>query len=144
MFALRWVGRPARRPRGMTLVETVVVLGFIGIMGAIALPSLVTWRRDLLLDQAVQKVRFELHLAQIESVKRNQPLSFYRLGANTYRIGTGPKRKLPIPVEFAAGPDSVGFAPFGPPPTGAAEFTLRHRDRTRVVEVSLAGHVGVR
>jgi type II secretory pathway pseudopilin PulG len=142
MLTLRSLTQPASR--GTTLVELVIVVGVMGLLSAIAVPSLITWRRDLLLEHAVQKLRSELHLAQIESVKRNQPVTFYRLGGNTYRTGTMPKRQLPTPVAFASGPDSVRFAPFGPPTTGGTLFTLQLGGRTRVVEVSVAGHVSAR
>jgi Tfp pilus assembly protein FimT len=144
MLTLRSLTRPARWSRGTTLVELVIVVGVMGLLSAIAVPSLITWRRDLLLEHAVQKLRSELHLAQIESVKRNQPVTFYRLGGNTYRTGTLPKRQLPTPVAFASAPDSVRFAPFGPPTTGGTLFTLQLGGRTRVVEVSVAGHVSAR
>lgn len=144
MFTRQFVLSAVRRRHGMTMIETMLVLGVVGIVGAIAVPSFVTWRREMLLTQAAQQVRFELNLAQTESIKLNKHVSFYRIGDDAYRIGAHPKRLLPLPVSFVSGPDSVRFAPFGPPTTGAAQFRLELDGRARVVEVSLGGHVSAR
>lgn len=68
---------------GFTLVEICVVIAIIGIISAIAIPSLLTWREDAKLRDAAFNLRSDLELAKYRAIRENTsvPLNFT---ANNY------------------------------------------------------------
>ena len=131
---------PARRT-GMTLVEIMVAVSVLAVGTSIAIPRITAIRDQLSLDAAAQEVVHQLNLTRSEAIKRNQATSFYRRSASVFQVGTLPARALPGSVTFAAGaPDSVRYASFGPPATGAVTIPLQVGTRVRLVRVNAAGY----
>lgn len=126
---------------GFTLIELMVTCAIIGIATSIALPKIGAVRDQLTLDAAAQELMHQLELARSEAIKRNQPLSLHRLSGTTYQVGTLAPRALPGRATFVSGTtDSVRFASFGPPTTGAASFQLQIGSRVKTVRVNAAGY----
>jgi len=125
----------------LTLMEVLLVLSIIGIVMAIALPRIVAIRNALTLDAAAQEVVAQLNLSRSEAIRRNVAVSFVKISASQFRVGTLTQRDLPGGVTFGTStPDSVRFASFGPPSTGAATLALQIGSRTRNVRVNAAGY----
>lgn len=125
----------------MTLVELMVAVSVLAIGTSVAIPRITAIRDKLSLEAAAQELVHQLNLARSEAIRRNQPTSFYKRSEKTFQIGTLTARALPGHVTFAAGaPDSVRYASFGPPVTGAATITLQVGTSTRTVRVNAAGY----
>jgi prepilin-type N-terminal cleavage/methylation domain-containing protein len=131
--------------RGFTLVETVMVIVLAGMLMAIALPRLGDSRRRYQLDTAAYQLAGDLRRAQIEAIRRNQPVTLERINDSTYNIDFIGDRVLQDNVRFNTGlsADSVRLAAFGPPTTGARTFTIQRAGAQRTVTVSAAGLVTV-
>ena len=131
----------AARRAGMTLVEIMVAVSVLAVGTSIAIPRITAIRDQLSLESAAQELVHQLNLARSEAIKRNQPTSFYKRSANTFQVGTLTTRALPAQVSFATGaPDSVRYASFGPPVTGAVTIPLQVGTRTKTVRVNAAGY----
>jgi prepilin-type N-terminal cleavage/methylation domain-containing protein len=132
---------PSARRAGMTLVELMVAVSVLAVGTSIAIPRITSIRDQLTLEAAAQELVHQLNLTRSEAIKRNQPTSFYRRSASTFQVGTLTARALPGHVTFASGaPDSVRYASFGPPVTGAVTIPLQVGARTRVVRINAAGY----
>src|SRR5689334_2001292 len=114
------------RRRGMTLPELVVATAVVGLMTAIAIPSVRRTTRRYSLEEATQKFSADLVEAQTRAIKLNRPVTVKRVGLTGYSIDNGSTESLPTSVTFVSNaPDSVRFVSFGPPTTGAISFTLQ-------------------
>jgi prepilin-type N-terminal cleavage/methylation domain-containing protein len=132
--------RPASRA-GMTLIEIMVAVSLIAMMSSLAIPKITAVRDQLSLEAAAQELVHQLHLARSEAIKRNQPTSFYKINDSTFNVGTLSHHTLPGDVVFAStAPDSVRYASFGPPVTGAATIPIQIGSRTKTVRVNAAGY----
>ena len=58
--------------RGFSLTEVLVAIGIMAIMGAVALPSFVDWRKTLYYKQAAGDVVNALKYARSRAISRNQ------------------------------------------------------------------------
>ena len=131
---------PARRA-GMTLVEIMVAVSVLAVGTSIAIPRITAIRDQLSLEAAAQELVHQLNLARSEAIKRNQPTSFYKRTAKNFQVGALTVRALPGQVTFASGaPDSVRYASFGPPVTGAVTIPLQVGTRIKTVRVNAAGY----
>lgn len=131
----------AARRAGMTLVEIMVAVSVIAVGTGIAVPRITAIRDQLTLEAAAQEIVHQLNLTRSEAIKRNQAISFYKRSASTFQVGTLNTRALPARVQFAGTtPDSVRYASFGPPVTGAAVITLQIGTQTETVRVNAAGY----
>lgn len=129
------------RRAGMTLVEIMVAVSVLAVGTSIAIPRITAIRDQLSLEAAAGELVHQLNLARSEAIKRNQPTSFYRRTPKTFQVGTLTVRALPGHVTFASGaPDSVRYASFGPPATGAVVIPLQVGTRIKVVRVNAAGY----
>ena len=132
--------RSARRA-GMTLVEIMVAVSVLAVGTSLAIPRITAIRDQLSLEAAAQELVHQLNLARSEAIKRNRATSFYKRTPKTFQVGTLTERALPGHVTFAAGaPDSVRYASFGPPVTGAVTIALQVGTRTKTVRVNAAGY----
>jgi prepilin-type N-terminal cleavage/methylation domain-containing protein len=131
--------------RGFTLVETLMVIVLVGMLMAIALPRFRTQRNRYWLDNAAYQLAGDLRRAQIEAIRRNQPVTLERINDSTYNVDFIGDRVLRDKVRFDPGlsADSVRLATFGPPTTGARSFVVQLSGTQKTVTVSAAGLVTV-
>ena len=131
--------RPASRA-GMTLIEIMVAVSLIAMMTSFAIPKITGIRDQLTVEAAAQELVHQLNLARSEAIKRNTGIAFHKINDSTFNVGTLSHRTLPGNVVFGStAPDSVRYAAFGPPVTGAATIPLRIGSTTRTVRVNAAG-----
>lgn len=135
----------SRSARGFTLVEAVMVMVLAGMLMAIGLPRFREQRSRYQLDTAAYQLAGDLRRAQIEAIRRNQPVTLERINDSTYNVDFIGDRLLTDNVRFATAlsADSVRLAAFGPPTTGAQSFVVQIGGAQKTVTVSAAGLVTV-
>ncbi len=131
--------------RGFTLVETMMVIVLAGMLLGIALPRFREQRRRYQLDTAAHQLAGDLRRAQVEAIRRNQPVTVERINDSTYNIDFVGDRLFEGSVKFstALSADSVRLAAFGPPTTGARSFVVQRDGAQKTVTVSAAGLITV-
>ena len=131
--------------RGFTLVEAMMVIVLAGMLLGIALPRFREQRRRYQLDTAVHQLAGDLRRAQVEAIRRNQPVTLERINDSTYNVDFIGDRRIEDGVRFDAGlsADSVRLAAFGPPTTGARTFVVQRDGAQKSVTVSAAGLITV-
>jgi prepilin-type N-terminal cleavage/methylation domain-containing protein len=131
------------RRRGMTLPELAITMALVGLLMAIAMPSIRRATRRYSLEEATQKFSADLVEAQTRAIRLNRGVTVRRVGLTGYSVDGGGTETLPTSVSFASGaPDSVRFVSFGPPSTGAVSFTLQWDAANQsTVSVNAAGRV---
>ena len=127
--------------RGFTMVETMMVIVVVGLMVGIALPRFREQRRRYQLDTAAHQLAGDLRRAQVEAIRRNQPVTLERINDSTYNVDFIGDRLFEGSVKFATAlsADSVRLAAFGPPTTGARTFVVQRDGAQKSVTVSAAG-----
>jgi hypothetical protein len=99
----------------------------------------------LTLEQNAQQLARDLRRAQVEAERRNRTVEVIRTGEASYTVEFLGARGFEAGITFdATSPDTVRFAPFGPPSTGAAAYRLRLDGDFRRVALSAAGVAEVR
>jgi len=76
------------RQRGVTLIETIVVLVITGVLLAAALPELSAWMRGLKVRNAAESIKNGLDLARMEALKRNSMVGFWLVADTTSKVPT--------------------------------------------------------
>lgn len=135
-------GRRSPSRRGFTLLELLMALTILGIAIAFAGPRIATLTSKARAQSAAQQLVGDLGRARIEAIKRNTAVAFTRTDSATYSITYVGSRSLDG-ATFTSGPDSILFAPFGPPLLGGGTFVVDVNGYTRSVTVSAAGHASV-
>ena len=129
-------------PWGFSLLEILIAVTILGILAALVGPKVADYAQRTKLDGAAQQLLGDLERARTEAIKRNSAVTLEMTSATTYTISSVGSRSLDG-ATVTSGSDSVRFAPFGPPTTGAATFVLTAGGRTRTISVNDAGHVSV-
>jgi type II secretory pathway pseudopilin PulG len=127
------------------LVETVMVIVLAGLLVGIALPRFREQRRRYQLDTAAHQLAGDLRRAQVEAIRRNQPVTLERINDSTYNVDFIGDRLFDGSVKFstALSADSVRLAAFGPPTTGARSFVMQRDGAQKTVTVSAAGLITI-
>lgn len=75
--------------KGFSLVELLLVIGVIGILSAIAVPSYLHWLPGIRLKSAARDMYSNLQLARIQALKENSTVSVrFDTGNDTYYYDT--------------------------------------------------------
>jgi prepilin-type N-terminal cleavage/methylation domain-containing protein len=113
-------GWPQTSERGFTLVDMVAVVALIGVISAIALPSMLSARDRIRLGQAAREVERELQSAKSRAVAKSRPMRvrFNCPGDGEYRavelIGTS---AAPVAADAATDRCSSTLYPYPPTDT---------------------------
>jgi prepilin-type N-terminal cleavage/methylation domain-containing protein len=123
MLPLRWTSA-----RGFTLIDTIAVVAIIGIVSAIAVPTMISAVDSTRLAQSAREVERELQIAKSRAVGKGRPIRirFNCPDAGMYRItelvGTV---SAPAPEDTAVDRCSDAVYPF---PPDANPLTLPNLD----------------
>jgi len=141
--------------RGVTLIETALVIGIIGLLAALSTPGLLRNMSHYRLNTASRCLVSDLRLARHMALKENRPVRLNFIDQRRYRLekfvnnnwtAAGNEvnftsdhgrrgiifSQIPAPVEF----DYLGKAN----PPGAIQL-LSEKGESRTVEVSASGRI---
>lgn len=76
------------RQRGISLIETVVVLAITGVLLAAVMPEVSSWMRSLKVRNATESIKNGLDLARMEALKRNSPVGFWLVADSSSKVPT--------------------------------------------------------
>ncbi|WP_297854643.1 type II secretion system protein [Meiothermus sp.] len=144
------MNRPS--PKGLSLVEFLIVLAVLGILLGVGFVSLRSYQQSLAIREAATQVATEL--LNIRQQARRQSVNFsFQAGANsnTYKVGRTsdlaslPSKSLPPGVIFQSVPTGgvVRFdAPYGIVNSGANSSYVLRGPGSRVLSVNVVGRTG--
>jgi type IV fimbrial biogenesis protein FimT len=97
-----------KNQRGFSLTELMVAVAVIGIMGLIAVPTLVTALPTYRLKSSAKDLCSNMRKARSLAVKQNRSVSIeFRTGSNTYIINNTEQVALPNEISFGYGTATV-------------------------------------
>ncbi len=130
--------------RGFTLVEIATAIALVGILAAVATPSIERIGRSLRIEGSAQALVGDLNRARSEAIKRNAGVAVTLAGGSRYRIGGVGLRHLDAEVAFDdASPDTIRFNGFGSIMQGREVYTIRLGELERRVVLDAAGQARV-
>ncbi|MBE0585985.1 MAG: GspH/FimT family pseudopilin [Desulfofustis sp.] len=146
-----------RQNSGFSLIEVVVTIAIIGILTAIALPPILTWRQTSQFVGAIQNLTADLQRAKLVAVKENTEVQvellpgsytvFVDLDANdTLDAGenTLAVQQLPLNVTITSAITEFDFVGTGTVPDIASEVEIRvdgAAGRQGFVRVNMLGRI---
>jgi type IV fimbrial biogenesis protein FimT len=138
--------------RGFTLPELLVVVGIIGVLGAVAAPSISTLVANQRARSAGSELMQSLLRARSEAVKRNMEVTLRPETGSSWQSGwripnpsdTGHPIEVhgPVPGATFTGPASVVYGPSGRVRGSTApsfDIAVAHASKHRCVSVDLSG-----
>jgi prepilin-type N-terminal cleavage/methylation domain-containing protein len=82
--------RGRKAEKGFTLLEIIVVLGILGILASIAIPTFSSWLPDYRLKRAVQDLYSNMQLTKMEAIKSGDDRSIiFNPGGDQYTKSDG-------------------------------------------------------
>jgi type II secretory pathway pseudopilin PulG len=135
--------RRAKRQRGFTILEAVIVLTMIAAVTMMAVPNMLDVREQTALTNAAHVFARDLNRARVEAARRNTTICVTRQTETTYLVDGLTTQTLPDGVRFAAGFASVCFASFGPVSSGAGAYELALGSQRKGIRIESAGFVYV-
>lgn len=117
----------------------VGTLALLGILVTIMGPRVAAVSNHVRVETAARQLVADLEWARTEAIKRNRPIGLRPTGDHTYEVDSLGVRSLDG-IVFTAVPESVQFAAFGPPLTGAATFELTAGTHSISVFLNPAGY----
>ncbi|MEW6079311.1 MAG: GspH/FimT family pseudopilin [Thermodesulfobacteriota bacterium] len=148
-----------RNKSGFSLMELMVVIAIIGIVSALTVPNLITWRNNAQLSRGARQIYSDLQDARKIAIKNNTVITVnFDAGSESYTILRGGSvlatRNMPpgINIEGAvftalgnvASFDSLGFGRdfFSADNSGAVTIS-RSGGRTVTIDVSSGGSIRI-
>jgi prepilin-type N-terminal cleavage/methylation domain-containing protein len=130
--------------RGFTLTELLMTCAVVGILAAIATPSIEKVSRTLRIEGSAQAFVGDLNRARTLAIRNNDNVTVALTGAQAYRIAGVGTRNLDEEVRFTGtSPDSVSFTGFGSTVDGREVYTLRLGELERQIVLDAAGQARV-
>lgn len=78
------------RERGFTLLELMIAFAIVGILSAVAIPSISSWIQNSRIDAAAQTLSAGILLARSEAITRNQDIHVSSADGNVLHICVAP------------------------------------------------------
>ena len=104
------------RENGFSLVELLIVGALVGVLAAIAFPTIAGAMQQYTVISASQQVVSAIRAARVQAVGKNQVLQVhFEAGAGTYQVQDaadqpmGPLMSLPVGAQFVAAATDVEF-----------------------------------
>ncbi len=140
-------------PKGVSLVEFLIVLAVLGILLGVGFVSLRSYQQSLTIREAATQVATELQGIRQQARRQSVNFSFQAsANSNTYRVGRTsdlaslPSKSLPPGVVFQSVPSGGGTvrfdAPYGIVNSGANSSYVLRGPGNRVLNVNVVGRTG--
>jgi type II secretory pathway pseudopilin PulG len=115
--------------RGFTLVDIVATIAVLGVLLAVAVPSLIAGMEGLRLGQATREVEREIHMAKSRAVSKGRAIRirFNCPGAREYRI-TEIIGTVSLPAAADSAPNRCDPMAYPFPPADYEPLTLPNLD----------------
>lgn len=138
--------------RGFTMIELLVVIFIMGIMAAIAIPSLLSYMPKSRLSGATRTLAGDLMAARMDAVKMNRTVKVEHLGDKLYKIaytGVSSDKTLKS-VDITNEYNDVDIADFNliefnsrGATVASKTVTLTNPSGSKTIDVSIAGRVKI-
>lgn len=73
---------------GFSMMELMVAIAIIGILAAVAIPNVISWRNNAQFSAAVREVKSTIDGMRMAAIRRNLPTDLFFNGTGTYQTQT--------------------------------------------------------
>jgi prepilin-type N-terminal cleavage/methylation domain-containing protein len=139
--------RNMAKQAGLTVIELMAAIGIIGILVAVATPSLLSTLPGLRLNDAARQVATDLQMARMRAIAQNSSNTItFNTSTGTYTFTLGNESididQLYPGITFSSVPANPVFTSRGTAST-TATITLSNGNATKQVEVTSVGRVRI-